>query len=231
VLISVAVRSLNEKELLSVFIENHQFADEIIVVDGGSTDGSRELVRGAPAISGVPVHLVDFTERVPGRKGGWRNPEGRHVNFALDQCKGEWIWLTEMDAIPSLALQKEVRGVLERGHINAVGSYLYYIAPRKEGEGYEHYPELIKGRGLTCWHRSLNLRADPDKDFEPTIKFEHPWYCFSPPAARVHLSWRSEEVLRAKWKFYREVHGLNQEHPDKKWDREPLPEWLEWKGK
>lgn len=231
-LISVTVRCLNEKELLPIFIRNHQFADEIIICDGGSTDGSRELVRGASALGDTEVRLEDFSEKVQGISGGWRNPEGRHVNFAIDQCRGEWIWLTEMDAIPTNQLQGEVRGIIKGGCLPAIGTVLYYLAPRKMGHPYEHYPVLIAGHGLTCWHRSLNVRAVEEYDFTPHVPFEKPMELLESPLARVHLSWVSEEVVQRKIKFYKEVHDLSSyDHPDKLWgERVLLPDNVRWKG-
>uniref|UniRef100_A0A6M3XL42 Putative glycosyltransferase n=1 Tax=viral metagenome TaxID=1070528 RepID=A0A6M3XL42_9ZZZZ len=232
VLISVAARCLNEEELIETFIKNHGFADEIIISDGGSTDRTRDIVDVLH--NSYPVRLVSFSERVPGVRGGWRNPEGKHVNFTIDQCKGDWIWLTEIDAIPSLELQKSIRNIVKNSDKKAVGSRLYYIAPRAKGSAYEHYPALLQGYGLTCWHKSLGLRADPTRDFDPVIKFEQPQEILEPPMARVHLSWWTEERLQAKRKFYMEVHGLEptggKDHPDKKRSREKLPEGIEWRG-
>jgi len=225
-MLSVGVRCLNEEELLPIFLANHQFADEIVVVDGGSTDRSEEIARRDPK-----VRWIEFPLRVPGKRGGWRNPEGKHVNKVIASCRGDWLWVTEMDAIPSEALQRDIRQIIADCSEPAIGTYLYYIAPWRGS--YEHYPELIRGVGLTCWRRELELWADPTQDFDPIIRYDpgRPILALQPPYARVHLSWRTEEVLQAKWAFYRQVHGLDQPHPDEQFRREPLPEWLTWKGK
>lgn len=224
-LISVGVRCLNEEELLPIFLANHEFADEIVIVDGGSTDKSKEIALADPR-----VRWVEFHERVAGKRGGWRNPEGRHMNIVIDSCGGEWLWIAEMDAIPSDALQAAIRGIITSCEEPAVGSDLYYVAPWR-GQ-YEHYPELIRGPGLTCWRKELGLRADPATHFDPIISYhKRPWVLVTAPCARVHLSWRTEEVLARKSAFYRQVHDLEQKHPDEHLAREPLPEWLTWKGK
>jgi len=225
-LISVGVRCLNEEELLPLFLANHQFADEIIICDGGSSDRSQEIATADPK-----VRWVDFPMRISGLQGGWRNPEGQHVNATLQAMQGQWLWLTEMDAIPTLELQQDIVDAVRCAGYLAVASSLYYIAPHRQGRGYEHYPALLKGPGMTCWHRSLNLRADPHSDFSPIIRYEGRWLVLQPPLARVHLSWRTEEVLRRKWHFYEEVHDLKQKHPDEQWYRVPLPPNITWHGK
>ena len=225
-LISVGTRCLNEEELLPIFLANHQFADEIVIVDGGSTDRSREI-----AIADPKVRWLEFHERVAGKCGGWRNPEGRHVNAVIDACEGEWLWVGEVDIVPSDTLQAVIRGTVKSCDDSAVASFLYYVAPRSGGLPYEHYPELIKGVGLTCWRRELGLRADPAEEFQPTIKFEKPNLAVMPPHARVHLSWWTEKRAALKRAFYHQVHDLKQKHPDEQFKREPLPEWLTWKGK
>jgi len=224
-LISVGVRCLNEEELLPIFLANYQFADEIVVVDGGSTDRSKEIVLADPK-----VRWVEFHERVAGKRGGWRNPEGRHVNAVIDACKGDWLYISEVDVIPSDAFQADIRGIIAVCKEPAVASFLYYLAPW--AGKYEDYRELILGPELNCWRRELGLRADPANDFSPQIPYhERPWLALTQPRARVHLSWRTEESVARKRAFYHQVHGLEQKHPDERFKREPLPEWLTWKGK
>lgn len=231
-LISVGTRCLNEEELLPIFLANHQFADEIVIVDGGSTDRSEEI-----AIADPKVRWLEFHERVAGKRGGWRNPEGRHLNVVIDSCKGDWLWICEVDIMPSDTLQAAIRGIVKSCAEPAVASFLYYVAPRLGGTlpwggNYDYYPELIKGLGLSCWRSELGLTADPTEEFQPTIKFENkPRLGVKPPHARVHLSWWTEERVAGKRAFYREVHDLKQKHPDEQFKREPLPEWLTWKGK
>jgi len=234
-LISVGTRCLDEEELLPMFLANHQFADEIVIVDGGSTDRSKEI-----ALADPKVRWIEFHEWVSGKRGGRRNPEGRHLNAVIDACKGDWLWICEVDIMPSDALQAGIRDIMDSCTEPAIASFLYYLAPwrpmgsprRPSGPGkYEHYPELILGVGLTCWPKELGLRSDPAQDFQPAIDYHNKPYTVPPlPCARIHLSWWTEERVAEKRAFYLDIYDTEQKHPDAQYKREPLPEWLTWKG-
>lgn len=88
--VSVVIPSLNAAPYIrqtidSVLAQTHSVL-EILVVDGGSTDGTREIVAGY----GEPVRLMD--QQAYGRKG---IAAGR--NIAIDVAKGEWIALLDAD--------------------------------------------------------------------------------------------------------------------------------------
>lgn len=73
-------------------------ADEIIVVDGGSTDGTVEVAR-------------QFTDKV------FVNPwpgYGKQKNFALDRATGDWVLFVDADEEVTPALAEEIRHVIER---------------------------------------------------------------------------------------------------------------------
>lgn len=74
---------------------------ELLVVDNRSTDGSAEAVKGWSAATGVPVRVVDASERAGepfARNIGWRHALGRHVLY----CDGDDVvadsWITSMSA-------------------------------------------------------------------------------------------------------------------------------------
>ena len=74
-MISGVVICLNEADRLGRCLESLAFCDEIVVVDSGSTDGTREVARR-------------FTERVV------EQPFLGYVkqkNFALELAKHEWV--------------------------------------------------------------------------------------------------------------------------------------------
>lgn len=75
-------------------------ASEIIVVDGGSTDGTADAAKKA----GAKVYRTD-------------NPPIFHINKqkALELAKGEWILQLDADEIVSQALKREILNVIEHG--------------------------------------------------------------------------------------------------------------------
>lgn len=94
--LSVCIITLNEEENIRDCLESVQWADEIVVVDSGSTDATVRIAR-------------EYTERVIER--GWPG----HVeqkNFALDQATGEWILSIDADERVSPALAEEIRDIV-----------------------------------------------------------------------------------------------------------------------
>ena len=95
-LLSVAIVTLNEEYNLPRTLASVQWADEIVVVDSGSTDRTREIARsyGATVI-----------ERAwPGFAA--------QKNFAISQCTGQWILSLDADEELSEDLQMQIQTVL-----------------------------------------------------------------------------------------------------------------------
>jgi hypothetical protein len=225
--IVVGMRCLNEEDQLPVALANYPFADAIVIADGGSTDRSKEIALADPR-----VVWRDFPVRVPGKNQGWRNPEGSHMQFLINQCEAlspDWVWLTEVDVFPALNLQREARSVLTRlneEQCHLLTTWLLYIAP----DGFSHYPATMLGPGSTAWHpgmATVNSNADFEGQGEMDIHAGTP-RSLSKDFGRIHLTWETEELIQRKQAFYRDVHGWDIKHPDINYAREPLPEWAVW---
>jgi glycosyltransferase involved in cell wall biosynthesis len=95
-LLSVAIVTLNEEENLPRTLASVRWADEIIVVDSGSTDRTVELARSLGAI---------VIERPwPGFAA--------QKNFAISQCTGTWILTLDADEELSPELQHQIRRLI-----------------------------------------------------------------------------------------------------------------------
>jgi len=108
--LSVTVIALNEEANIVPCLESVRFADEIVVVDSGSTDRTRELAR-------------NFTDRIFTTE--WRGFAGTK-NFALEQASGEWVFSLDTDERVPAALQEEIMQVVQ-----ANGPLAGYKIPRK----------------------------------------------------------------------------------------------------
>lgn len=94
--LSVAVISLNEEERIRACLESVAWADEIVVVDSGSSDKTVAIAR-------------EFTDRVLFR--GWEG-YGAQKNYAVRQCAGDWVLSLDADERVAEDLRVEIRAML-----------------------------------------------------------------------------------------------------------------------
>lgn len=99
--LSVALATYNEeKNLPSCLDAVKNWADEIVIVDGESTDKTREIAKKYQA------KVIKTT-----------NKPIFHINkqMAIDACQGEWILQLDADEIVEKDLKEEILGVIKKG--------------------------------------------------------------------------------------------------------------------
>ena len=94
--LSVAIITLNEEHNLPRTLASVAWADEIIVVDSGSTDRTVEIARS-------------FNARVIERP--WPGFAAQK-NFAIAQCTGAWVLTLDADEELTPELQQEIRALI-----------------------------------------------------------------------------------------------------------------------
>ena len=94
--LSVAIITKNEERHLARALDSVEFADEVIVVDSGSTDSTLHIARSR----GCRVIERDWTGFAPQK------------NFALEQASREWVLSLDADEALSATLAREVRQVV-----------------------------------------------------------------------------------------------------------------------
>jgi glycosyltransferase involved in cell wall biosynthesis len=97
--LTVTVITYNEAAHIAAALDSVSWADEIIVVDSGSTDGTVEIAR---------QRACRVIER------GWPGYSDQK-NFAADNASHEWVLSMDADERVTPALAKEIRGLLDRG--------------------------------------------------------------------------------------------------------------------
>ena len=102
--LSVILITLNEAERLATTLEAIAWADEIVVVDAGSTDGTVEIARRF-------TDKVVITEDWPGF--------GQQKNRALALATGEWVLSIDADERVTPELAAEIRATLAAPHYDA----------------------------------------------------------------------------------------------------------------
>jgi glycosyltransferase involved in cell wall biosynthesis len=94
--LTVTIITLNEAAHIADAIDSASFADEILVVDSGSTDGTIDIARG----KGVRLLTREWTGYVDQK------------NFAADQASHDWIFSLDADERIPAALGDEIRATL-----------------------------------------------------------------------------------------------------------------------
>ena len=109
--ISVCVPTLNEDHNLRDCLKSVDFADEIIVVDSGSTDQTLGIAR-------------EFTDRIYSRD--WQGI-ARQRQFAMEQARSPWVLHLDADERISDALAQEIQTALPKSPQKTAG----FSMPRK----------------------------------------------------------------------------------------------------
>lgn len=128
--LSVALAVHNEQDTIVDCLRSiASFADEIVVVDGASTDTTVKLVK-------------EFTDKIIQTD----NPALFHINKqkALDACSGEWILQLDADERIPEALHKEILRTIE----DPQGAHGFYIPRRNYFWGHcmkkgGQYPDYV----------------------------------------------------------------------------------------
>jgi glycosyltransferase involved in cell wall biosynthesis len=100
--LSIVVVAKNEALNIAECVRSARFADEVIVLDSGSTDGTPELARA----EGARVVVTDW----PGY--------GPQNNRGIDMAVGDWIFSLDADERISPQLAAEIRQAMERTSVN-----------------------------------------------------------------------------------------------------------------
>ncbi|MFZ2266016.1 MAG: glycosyltransferase family 2 protein [Azonexus sp.] len=106
--LSVVVITKNEAHCIADCLRSVAFADQVIVVDSGSSDGTVEICRAL----GARVEITDW----PGF--------GPQKNRALEYAGGDWVLSLDADETVSDALRDEILEVV------AAGEFEVYALPR-----------------------------------------------------------------------------------------------------
>jgi glycosyltransferase involved in cell wall biosynthesis len=132
--ISAYILTFNEAEKIKAAIETVLWADEIVVVDSASTDGTVEIATGL----GARVVQVPF------------NGFGDLRNQAIDACRYEWIFSLDADERCTEAVRDEILAIIAdpASHdVYRVPRRNYLMGRRIRGSGwYPNYrqPQLFR---------------------------------------------------------------------------------------
>jgi len=220
--IVVAVRCYNEAHNVERFLKGYSFADEIVVSDGGSDDGSVEMLEGQDKVT--LLHFNDFIMR-----DGFRwNPDHPHMNFVLDYAKSlnpDWLIFDDFDCVPNVFLRDISRVLFEhcaQPQINVFRLYMW-------GDD-QYFPQMNNYfdpnyTSLWAWQPSkLNISADPSQHHGTIIGVTGDNFKLETPYCLLHKSWHPATIDK-KMEKYNSV-GIAMSHPLQFAGKpEPLPNW------
>ncbi len=100
IIISLVILTFNERDNIDKCLSDISWVDEIVVVDSGSTDGTRERVK-------------EYTDKVYIRK--FDGDFAKQREFAISKAKGEWILVLDADETLSKGAEKIIRQLIKSG--------------------------------------------------------------------------------------------------------------------
>lgn len=212
----VITQTLNEQRNIKSFCEGYNFADKILVIDGGSTDKTREFAAEFDNVKIINASHLNVE--------GLISKQGLQINLGIERAKelnADWIIKDDCDSWPNSHLKKEVRQIIESADEAAIFAYHLYIWGIDQ-----YFPKMNhSGPGLWAWqpakaniyaarHFVAGLRNVPTAGLKVDL-----------PLALLHYSWPDEQVVqqkqaRAKFRGDPWVHPLEGQYAPP----EPLPE-------
>lgn len=235
--IVVAVRCYNEARHIARFINGYQFANTIVISDGGSTDGSVEIIKAHPLYESK-INLLHFAEQETVGGQTW-NPDTTHMQFVIDAAKEErpdFLLFDDMDCNPNLYLRNDARTLLENCKDTQVNVFRLYLwgetgnffpkmnnaSKRKDINDYDFDPEYTSLWGWRPEH--IDIHIDQDIRHGTIVGATDGHLKILPPYCLLHRSWYPD-TIQAKVDRYNAL-GLPMQHPSEFAGKpEPLPEW------
>lgn len=107
--ISALIITYNEIGYIERCIESISFADEIIVVDSYSTDGTFEYLSAHPRVKAIQNPFTNFTAQ---------------KTFALKQASNDWVLFVDADEVVSAQLRDEILSTVSGDSENV--AYWFY---------------------------------------------------------------------------------------------------------
>jgi glycosyltransferase involved in cell wall biosynthesis len=186
VLLSATIIALNEEQRIGACLASLSFCDEVLVVDGGSTDGTRALAQAAGArVVGRPFD--DFA---------------RQHEFAREEARGAWVLSLDADERASPELAAAARAVATEGALP--GGAAAYSLPFKN-----HFRGTLLRHGGFSPDRHVRLfrrdacRYDPARPVHEKLLVQGAVGVLDAPV--LHYTWGSFAQCLAKSERYAEA--------------------------
>lgn len=194
--LSVCLAVYNEVKTIHYALDStYGFADEVVIVDGGSDDGTVEKVKSY----GDKIRLIQTD-----------NPPMFHINKqkAIDAAKGEWVLQLDADEAVSPELRKEIEAIIAAEDNEPGSTKNGYWSPRanfflgrflKKGGQYPDYTVRFYKNGkakLPC--KSVHEQAEVEGGEAQTGYLSHDLLHYADPTFdRYLMRWNRYTTLDA----------------------------------
>ena len=221
--IVVTTRCLNGIEYIDRFVRGYDFANQIIVSDGGSDDGSIE--KWMEYYPKVRVFQYDDVTFIDGYK--W-NPDNNHIQHAIDRAleyNPTWLILDDLDDVPNHLLRKDARELLESTSVPQMNAFRLYLWGDKEYFPYMNRNFDGQFRSLWAWQPDrIHIQSDLSVKHGTMVGMMNEPANLSIPYVLLHKSWHPD-TIQQKIDRYNAI-GLPMNHPlEFAGIPEVLPEW------
>ncbi len=206
--IYVSMIALNEAQYIHKAVSSCGFADEIVVVDGGSEDGTTNLIHIAAQEIGVVNHTI---ERL------WGNHFGNQRQLSLLMVSDEadwWVRLDSDEVYPPVFVEN-IRSLLESvpddclcvriRQVNLVDDSQHYSAARG---GWETWPRIFRNirlpDGSPAWKWIGQVHETPRLMGKTGLVDPEP-ITFNLPV--IHYGWLSDTRRQEREELYVEMNG------------------------
>lgn len=157
----IGVLAMNEAHRLSACLKSAQFAQQIILVDSGSTDNTRELAQSL----GAQVHLYN----------DWQGFAVQR-NRLLAHVQADYIFFLDADEVISAELQQEIQKAVASGE-DAVWEILWnqvaYGKPLSLMKSTGGIRRLFKTNNIIQFEGVVHEGAKLHKPQTPVYRFKH----------------------------------------------------------
>lgn len=224
----VTARTRNEEKRIERYVMSYQWADKILVADGGSEDDTVSICKGLP---NTEVRM--FEKRVPSDDGKvWRNPHGEHINFLIEWAEEEgadWIIFDDVDCIPNYALKTEGRFLFKTAEADyLLANRVYFYKEDK------YFEKLTKPTGdwtpsLWAWRANKEIRAKEEDGWEHYIDVHLEGLegqAILPPFCLLHYFYPDDEFMKKKLDFYRHMRKGILDPKEYGGELLPLEDWM-----
>lgn len=181
--ITMVIPTYNVKDTIEACLEKLQWADEIIVVDMFSNDGTIEICKKFPKVKLLQRHDYIYA----------------NVNFGIKMAGSSWIMRFDSDEIMTEELKKQIQEVLEKDGAGFDGFYcrsrLFMFGKEiKHGVGRNTYRKQIFRKGY-AWY-------EVRKEHEEMVSKGRWGYLNNP---YLHYSYHNLKHFFEKTKYYTRI--------------------------